>query len=143
MKEPSNNFGKILRNLRKEEHLTQEDLSKIIKADRSSIANYERGERLPPIDSLILIANYFNVSLDYLILGKEISNTDVTSNEALRGLMAENTALMESHLDLIEKNEGLEDEINILQTYINSLEKYVQLLKKKKVDKDNDEPMPL
>ena len=68
MKEKFNTvFSENLKRLRKLEKLTQRDISNILDTDRSAIANYERGARVPPIEVLVSIANHFNVSLDYLI----------------------------------------------------------------------------
>lgn len=129
----SNRFAEVLKKLRKEGNLTQEDLSKVISADRSSVANYERGERLPPIDSLIMIAEHFKVSLDYLILGKDQSSKseEEFADEMSRELMAENTSLMEDHLKLNEKIADQEKEIKLLKEHLESMEKYVQYLKNK------------
>lgn len=62
------NFGKRLRYLRKQhKHLTQEELSKILNISPSSIGMYERGEREPSYKLLVEIANFFKVSVDYLL----------------------------------------------------------------------------
>lgn len=45
---------------------TQQELADAIGVDRVSIARYESGSRLPPLDKLILIANHYDVSLDAL-----------------------------------------------------------------------------
>ena len=75
MKEKFNHvFSENLKRLRKLERLTQRDISEILKTDRSAIANYERGARVPPLEVLVSIAEHFNVSLDYLILGKRSSD---------------------------------------------------------------------
>ena len=63
-------FGKILKNLRTDIGLTQEELAKRINTSRSNIANYENDKNLPSLDVLNLLSSVFNVSADYL-LGKE------------------------------------------------------------------------
>ena len=40
-----NGFDKILRQLRKEQHLSQSELADILELSRSSVSMYERGER--------------------------------------------------------------------------------------------------
>ncbi len=62
-----NSFANILKKLRKENNLTQYALGKKLKYCRSTISNYEQNTRLPSADVLIEIANYFDVSLDYLL----------------------------------------------------------------------------
>ena len=50
----------------------------------------ETGKRLPPLDSLIKIAHFFNVSLDYLVFGhKENIPFDDSTDQFNRELMAE------------------------------------------------------
>lgn len=49
---------------------TQNDLAELLNVKRATYGEYERGNNLPPIDKLIIIAEHLNVSLDYLA-GKE------------------------------------------------------------------------
>ena len=59
-------FGKVLRRLRKQDGLTQTDLGKALGISYSAVSMYERGEREPNFETLEVIADYFNVSMDYL-----------------------------------------------------------------------------
>lgn len=62
-------FGKNLKFLRKSKGLTQNDIVNLLKlTNQSIIANYESEKHHPPIEMLIKIANYFNVSIDELLL---------------------------------------------------------------------------
>ena len=58
-----------LKELRKENGLKRSDFAKIINLPQSTVANYENETRQAPYELLILFANYFNVTIDYL-LGK-------------------------------------------------------------------------
>lgn len=60
-------FGKRLRDLRVHRGLSQEELGKILSLDKSTISLYESGKREPAQDTLQQIADYFKVSLDYLM----------------------------------------------------------------------------
>jgi transcriptional regulator with XRE-family HTH domain len=62
-----NILGKRLKVLRKERRMTQDELGAAIKKTKFNISNYERGNRQPNIYTLRLIAEYFQVSSDYLI----------------------------------------------------------------------------
>ncbi|MDP4146099.1 MAG: helix-turn-helix transcriptional regulator [Bacillota bacterium] len=55
-----------LKLLRKENNIKQEDVADSLKISRQAYANYEVGRREPNIQILINIADYYNVSLDYL-----------------------------------------------------------------------------
>lgn len=59
-------FKNILRKLREEQNLKQNELSLKLNLSPSSISMYETGRRTPDIDTFELIADYFNVNLDYL-----------------------------------------------------------------------------
>lgn len=60
-------FNIRLKDLREDNDLTQEELSKKLNITRSALANYETGLREPSVELLIKIADYFNVTLDYLL----------------------------------------------------------------------------
>ena len=56
-----------LRELRLERNMSQQRLSMELSMTQNTISRYENGEREPGIKELIRIADYFNVSLDYLL----------------------------------------------------------------------------
>lgn len=62
-----NNFSTQLRKIRKERKLTQKQLAIEIGASERGIQQYELGERKPAFDVLITLADFFDVSLDYLV----------------------------------------------------------------------------
>ena len=60
-------FGEILKELRKREGLTQEQLAKILGVSKSTVGMYEQSQRRPHSDELLMrIAGYFGVTIDYL-----------------------------------------------------------------------------
>lgn len=59
-------FGKKLQKLRQSKNLSQQELSDTLNIGRSTLANYEQGKREPNFDTIKKVANYFNVSVDYL-----------------------------------------------------------------------------
>ncbi|MDR2559467.1 MAG: helix-turn-helix domain-containing protein [Oscillospiraceae bacterium] len=60
-------FSEKIKELRKAKNLTQKQLAEKINASESGIQNYELGVRKPYNDTLIKLADYFNVSIDYLV----------------------------------------------------------------------------
>lgn len=60
-------FGEILAELRQDRGLSQAELAKIIYVTAGTISNYENGIHFPDVEKLIAIANYFQVSTDYLL----------------------------------------------------------------------------
>jgi transcriptional regulator with XRE-family HTH domain len=67
-------FNDVLKKLRIDKKMSQEDLAKDTGLTRSAIGMYEGGNREPNFDTLELLADYFNVDIDYL-LGKETRST--------------------------------------------------------------------
>lgn len=67
-------LGTVLRSLRKENGLSQEDLGKILNLDQRSISQYECSVRFPDEKTINKIANYFDVSIDYLFERTKIRN---------------------------------------------------------------------
>lgn len=60
-------FNKRLKSLRSSTGLTQEETAKKIGIARTTYAMYEQGKREPDISTLNSLANYFNVSVNYLL----------------------------------------------------------------------------
>ena len=56
-----------LRNLREDHDITQKDLAAHLHIKQNTYSQYETGQRQPPIDVLIRIAQYYHTSLDYLL----------------------------------------------------------------------------
>jgi transcriptional regulator with XRE-family HTH domain len=76
-------LSKKLRLLRNEKGITQEELGKLFDLAKQSISGYETGDNDPPIDTLVKLADFYNVSLDWL-LGKTIVRTPIETIAAHR-----------------------------------------------------------
>jgi transcriptional regulator with XRE-family HTH domain len=70
------NIGERITQLRKQLHLSQDELAKKVDVSRTIIGNYERNTNTPSIEILLKIAKVFNVSVDYLIGESELSSFD-------------------------------------------------------------------
>ncbi len=66
-----NTFGERLRELRKNNKKSQKDFGKLFDLSESTIGMYERNERKPDYETLKKFADFFEVSLDYLITGED------------------------------------------------------------------------
>lgn len=67
-------FRTRLRQLRTERKLSQKELGKELHLGTSAISMYERGEREPDFEKVGMIADFFNVSIDYLLGKSDIQN---------------------------------------------------------------------
>lgn len=77
-------INEILKELRQQKHLTQQELSSILGINLSSYQKYERPNNTikPSIESLIKIADFYGVSVDYL-LGREPALPPTNTMEVL------------------------------------------------------------
>lgn len=66
------NFGENLQNIRKKNHMSQEDLAELLGVSRQAVSKWELGEGYPEVDKLLILSQKLNVSLDSL-LGNETS----------------------------------------------------------------------
>ena len=62
-------LGSRIKKLRKQQKWTQKDLSAKIDVRFSQLNKYEAGLHVPPVEKLILLAEIFNTTVDYLITG--------------------------------------------------------------------------
>ena len=56
-----------LKDIREDKDLLQKDIAKVLKISQVQYSRYETGIRLIPLDKIDVLANYYNVSVDYLI----------------------------------------------------------------------------
>lgn len=85
-----------LKQLRLNENKSQSEFAKIFNLTQGTYSNYENNTTEPPIKTLIEIADYYNVSLDYLV-GRQFANdvgylsdSEKSMLEIYRNLSAEN-----------------------------------------------------
>jgi len=62
-----------LKEIRKKKNLNQQKVAYDLHISREALSYYENGKREPSLQLLISLSKYFNVSIDYLITGKEFT----------------------------------------------------------------------
>ncbi len=60
-----------LKEIRKQRRLNQQKVALDLNITREALSHYENGRREPSLSMLVKMSRYFNVSIDYLITGKE------------------------------------------------------------------------
>ena len=89
MKEIKLNLAKNLIKLRQNKKLTQIELGKQLNYSDKSISKWEHGEAVPPIEVLKTIADFYNVSVDFLIndndenLFEKLNRTNTKANKII------------------------------------------------------------
>lgn len=62
-----NGLDTRLKQLRHDRHLTQLQVAKAIPISSALISAYELGSRVPPLDNLVRLAAFYNVTTDFLL----------------------------------------------------------------------------
>ena len=78
-------FSKRLKQLRKQQNLTQTELANLLNLSHGAIAMWETDKRQPDNDTLVRLANFFNVSVDYLL---GLSNQEYELTDENKQLLA-------------------------------------------------------
>lgn len=93
-------LGNRINELRKSKGITLKELGEILNLGESTISMYENNKRSPDYDTLNTIANYFNVSTDYLLgrttienNNKEIPEEFSSPEAAMQFILKENTIM--------------------------------------------------
>jgi len=104
-------FGKNLRKLREERNITQKELAEHLGVTGRTIGYYESSDRFPPPETINRIADFFNVSIDWLFGRTNVRIPIVKVTEKFNGNYEANS----SENDLISLKE--------LQEFINQKRK--------------------
>lgn len=133
-------IGERLKNLREERNLLQKDVASYLNITTSAYGFYEQGKRNPDMETIKKLADFFNVSADYLLGRINIKNDFTNTKASLDKNIEEQSRFKEVESKIIERliNEGiiLEGE-PIPQEIIDKLFKYgvdatVEIFKLKK-----------
>ncbi|MCH5259309.1 MAG: helix-turn-helix transcriptional regulator [Lachnospiraceae bacterium] len=78
-------FGKLLAKLRKERGILQKEVATHLNVTVATISNYEKGVHLPDLNTLIMLADFFDVSTDYMLQRTDYKASIDTLNHHLAG----------------------------------------------------------
>lgn len=78
------NFASVIKRLRIERGITQEQLAALLKVSRSTVGMYEAGSREPDFETCEAIADIFNVDMDYLLGRSDVERKDpILTNDTI------------------------------------------------------------
>ena len=114
-------FGRKLRFLREQIGLTQEQLANKFNLMKSSISMYENNMRIPNVELIKELANFFNVSIDYLL----DNATNNTKDEELKEQEALKNALKKS--GFMNNDEDLtKEELERVMKFVNANKEFLK-----------------
>lgn len=73
----SSNIGDRLLLLRKKNNVSQSKVAEAVGIKLSTYRSIESGRTMGRVETLAMLSEYFNVSLDYLVLGKEVTANEI------------------------------------------------------------------
>lgn len=76
------NFASTLKRLREERCITQEKLAKYLGVTRSTVAGYETKGKQPNFECLLHMADYFGVTVDYLLRGTDVDKITLENSSS-------------------------------------------------------------
>ena len=59
-------YNERIREIREDRSLTQQNVADLLNVGQRTYADYESGKTRIPVDSLMILAKYYNVSMDYI-----------------------------------------------------------------------------
>lgn len=111
-------FAQNLRNLMKNSNTTQDELANVVGKTRQTVSQYINGISEPSYSTLILISNYFDVSIDYLLGTSTVASTDCTVQQ-----IAKLTGLAEPNIQFLIAWNALEKIYNKEESLRSNYEK--------------------
>ncbi len=110
-------FAERLKAERKKNNINQTQLAEKLYLDRSSISKYESGKQIPETPTLEKLADFFEISIDYLLGKSDIRNyddnfslTSISENLSTNGLKT-----LAAHFD---GEEFTEDDLDDIENFI-------------------------
>lgn len=67
-------YNKVIREIREEHSLTQQKVADLLNVGQRTYADYESGKTRIPVDSLLLLARFYDVSMDYITGASRVKN---------------------------------------------------------------------
>ncbi len=61
------NYAQRIKDLREDRDMTQQEIAEVLKTARNYYGEYERGSRPLPIEHLITLCRFYNVSPEYIL----------------------------------------------------------------------------
>lgn len=68
-------IGSFLKNLRKENNMTQEQLGERIGVTNKTISRWETGNYMPPVESLVLLSDIYGISINEILAGEYVEDS--------------------------------------------------------------------
>lgn len=98
-------IGKFLAELRREKELTQEQLAEKLGTSNKTISRWENGNYMPPVEMLVEISRFYNVSINEILSGKRLDRDEEkqAAEENLKEVLSVSTFSLEERKEYFIK----------------------------------------
>ncbi|HKM34088.1 MAG TPA: helix-turn-helix transcriptional regulator [Lachnospiraceae bacterium] len=79
-------FQKKLYELRKQKGISQEELADKLNVTRQTVSKWELGDSTPDLEKLRMLSDFFDISLDELVMGKEVDSTSQPESSFIKSV---------------------------------------------------------
>lgn len=95
--------GTFLSELRKERNLTQDELGEQIGVTNKTVSRWENGNYLPPVEMLQILSKLFDMSINEILNGERINDSDYKniSEENIKSALNESNAVIKKHRKIL------------------------------------------
>ncbi len=83
-------YMNVIEDLRKYEGISQIEIAKILNISKSTYSNYKRYDRTMPLEHINKLANFFNISIDYIFGLSQVKNYLIINNDLNKGVIGKN-----------------------------------------------------
>jgi len=101
------NYQEIIRDLRTDRDLTQTDIAKVLGTKQQHYSKYENGENEMPVRAFVVLADFFGVSVDYLLgrpaggQGYDVLESKINSNTTAGEVISDILSLDPANCDAV------------------------------------------
>ena len=98
-------IGQFLAELRKDKMLTQEQLAQILGVTNKTISRWETGNYLPPVEMLMSLSEFYQVSINELLSGQRLSDAQYReyAEENMKTALAESSFTLKEKMDYFKR----------------------------------------
>jgi len=132
------NFGERIKLLREELNLTREELANKFGIAYQTLSKYETNARFPDKETLKRFADFFGVSIDYLLCRTNVRDFKIDTDEdpAIQSILYETRKKLEKEKNILFSGEP--DSQEAIESILNAMEMGLAMAKLKKLEKEKN-----
>ncbi len=114
----NSDFPRILALLRKERHISQKEAAADLGVAQALLSHYEKGKRECGLDFLVRVADYYNVSTDYLLGRSAVTSGGIITENDIPDAEAPNKAQVGSNISVALSKKLLMNSVDVIYSIL-------------------------